>query len=169
MLELSYNFDHIWTNLLTQCTQLSVPIFCCFCISGFPAIKSAPKIPEKLYKKSVSRKPPETPRKEGRATTRTPEGSLAWPHPGPRRAPSWLTCGSLGAPFDPYFYPRGGNPDSRPLFTRSNFDLCCHRKHVSGGQNSCAGTLPGRGSAPGFISIAVASLLHETGVVPPRG
>src|SRR3954467_795420 len=65
LLELSYTFEHIWTNLLTQCTQLSVPVFCYFCISGFPAIKSAPKIPEKLYKKSASRKPPETP-KEGR-------------------------------------------------------------------------------------------------------
>src|SRR3954470_9136619 len=48
-----YTFDHIWTNLLTQCTQLPVPVFCCFCISGFPANKSAPKIPENLYKKSA--------------------------------------------------------------------------------------------------------------------
>src|ERR1044072_2512086 len=64
LLELSYTFDHIWTNLLTQCTELPVLVFCCFCISGFPAIKSAPKLLEKLYKKSVSRKLPESPRKE---------------------------------------------------------------------------------------------------------
>src|ERR1044072_960436 len=88
LLELSYTFEHIWTNLLTQCTQLPVPVFCYFCISGFPAIKSAPKIPEKLYKKSASRKPPETPKKEGRATTRALEVSLSWPHPRPRQAPS---------------------------------------------------------------------------------
>src|SRR3954469_16623424 len=50
LLEFSYTFDHIWTNLLTQCTQLPVPVFCYFCILGFPAIKSAPKIPGKLYK-----------------------------------------------------------------------------------------------------------------------
>src|SRR4051812_42027525 len=105
LLELSYTFDHICTNLLTQCTQLPVPVFCCFCISGFPAIKSAPKIPEKLYKKSASRKLPESPRKEGRATTGTPEGSLARPHPRPRRAPSWMPCGSPGAPFGPIFTP----------------------------------------------------------------
>src|SRR4051812_36856545 len=55
LIELSYTFDHIWTNLLTQCTQLPLPVFCCFSISGFPAIKSAPKIPEKLYKKSAFR------------------------------------------------------------------------------------------------------------------
>src|SRR3954463_9240065 len=76
LLELSYTFEHIWTNLLTQCTQLPVTVFCCFCISSFLTIKSAPKIPEKLYKKSASRKPPETPRKEERATTGTIEGSL---------------------------------------------------------------------------------------------
>src|SRR3954470_10513040 len=65
LLELSYTFDHIWTNLLTQCTQLPVPVFCCFCISGFSAIKSAPKIPKKLYKKSASRKLPETQGRKG--------------------------------------------------------------------------------------------------------
>src|SRR3954466_12864265 len=81
-------FDHIWTNLLTQCTQLPVPIFCCFCISGFPAIKSAPKIPEKLYKKSASRKLPESPRERRRATTSQPGGQVARPSPRPRQAPS---------------------------------------------------------------------------------
>src|SRR4051812_23693690 len=110
LLELSYTFDHIWTNLLTQCTQLLVPVFCCFCISGFPAIKSAQKIPEKLYKKSVSRKPPESPRKEGRATTGTPEGSLARPHPRPRRSPSWLPYGTPRCPLWSIFSAHGGNP-----------------------------------------------------------
>src|SRR3954462_11220463 len=51
LLELSYTFENIWTNLLTQCTQLPVVVFCCFCISGFPSIKSAPKNPEKSDKK----------------------------------------------------------------------------------------------------------------------
>src|SRR3954470_8594016 len=55
LLQLLYTFGPIWTNLLTQCTQLPVPVFCCFCISGFPSIKSAQKIPGKLYYKSASR------------------------------------------------------------------------------------------------------------------
>src|SRR3954463_1755191 len=106
LLELSYTFESIWTNLLTQCTQLPVSVFCCFCISGFPAIKSAPKIPEKLYKKSASRKPPETP-KEGRgATTGSPEGSLARPHPRPRQGASWLPCGPSRCAPSPIFTPR---------------------------------------------------------------
>src|SRR3954462_6359303 len=112
LLELSYTFEHIWTNLLTQCTQLPVPVFCCFCISGFPAIKSAPKIPEKLYKKSASRKPPESPKEERGATTGTPEGSLARPHPRPRQGASWLPVDRLGAPFA-YIYP----PTRKPLIS----------------------------------------------------
>src|SRR4051812_45169502 len=48
-------FDHIWTNLLTQCTPVPVSVFCCFCISGFSITKTARKIPEKIYKKSAFR------------------------------------------------------------------------------------------------------------------
>src|SRR3954467_14585409 len=120
MLELSYTFEHIWTNLLTQCTQLPIAVFCCFCILGFPAIKSAPKIPEKLYKKSASRKPPKSPRKEGRATTGIPEGSLARPHPRTRRAPSWLPCGPLCASFGLYLVPAEETPNIYLLFPFSS-------------------------------------------------
>src|SRR3954466_12093770 len=109
-LNFSYTFEHIWTNLLTQCTQLPVAVFCCFCISGFPSIKSAPKIPEKLYKKSATRKLPESLRQRRGATTGTPEGSLARPHPRPRRAPPGCPVAPLGAPCSPIFSPRGGNP-----------------------------------------------------------
>src|SRR3954470_5963824 len=50
--------DHIWTNLLTQCTPVPVSVFCCFCISGFSITKTARKIPEKIYKKSAFRNLP---------------------------------------------------------------------------------------------------------------
>src|SRR3954468_4596565 len=169
LLELSYTFEHIWTNILTQCTQLPVPVFRCFCISSFPAIKSAPKIPEKLYKKSASRKLPESQGSKGGPPPGRQEGAWRGPALGRATCPPDCLVAPLGAPFGPYFYPREGNPDSRTLFPRSNFDLRRHLHQVSGDQNSCSGTLPGRGSAPGFISIAVASLLHEAGVVPPRG
>src|SRR3954465_9747500 len=110
LLELSYAFEHIWTNLLTQCTQAPVAVFCCFCISGFPAIKSAPKIPGKIYKKSAQRKLPESPRQRRRATTRRPGGSLARPHPRPRQEASWLPGGPPWCTPPPIFSPRGGNP-----------------------------------------------------------
>src|SRR3954467_7608137 len=113
-LELSYTFDNIWSNLLTQCTQLPVVVFCCFCISGFLAIKSAPKNPEKLYKKSATWKLPESPRQRRGATPGTPEGSLARPHPGPRQAPSWLPCGSPRGPPSPIFTPGVETPNIDP-------------------------------------------------------
>src|SRR4051812_11257256 len=105
LLELSYTFEHIWTNLLTQCTQLPVPVFCCFCISVFLAIKSAPKIPKKLYKKSASRKPLESPKEERGATTGTPEGSLARNHPRSCQGASWLPRGPSRCPPSPIFTP----------------------------------------------------------------
>src|SRR3954471_13095429 len=55
LLEFSYTFEPIWTNLLTQCTQLPVPVFCCFCISGFPAIKSAQNFRGKYIKNQHDR------------------------------------------------------------------------------------------------------------------
>src|SRR3954464_10714876 len=56
---LSYTFDHIWTNLLTQCTIVPTSVFCYFCISGFPITYSAIIFLEKIYKKSAMRKLPD--------------------------------------------------------------------------------------------------------------
>src|SRR3954465_2923534 len=84
LLELSYTFDHIWTNLLTQCTYLSVPVFCCFCISGFSAIKSVPG----SFRSHQGRKVVDPPGSQ--------EG--AWRPPGPRHLPSWLPCGPPRCP-----------------------------------------------------------------------
>src|SRR3954464_2354503 len=120
LLELLYTFEHIWTNLLTQCTQLPVPVFCCFCISGFPAIKSAPKIPEKLYKKSASRKPSETPKEERGATIGTPEGSLARPHPRPCQGASWLPYAPSRCPLRLYLPPDEEIPNIDLLFPFSS-------------------------------------------------
>jgi hypothetical protein len=51
-----------------------------------------------------------------------------------------------------------------------------HRRPISGDRSLCSGTLPGRGIAPGAISIdsttisiAVADSHDEEGVVLPRG
>src|ERR1041384_5130774 len=97
LLELLYTFEPIWTNLLTQCTQLPVPIFCCFCISGFPAIKSAQKIPGKYIKNQ----------RDG--TFRNNQEREGGPPPGDQE-PSWLPGGSPRRPPSPIFTPRGRNP-----------------------------------------------------------
>src|ERR1043165_7742084 len=98
MLELSYTFEHIWTNLLTQCTQLPVVVFCYFCISGFSAIKSAPKISGNIYKNiSVTEASGITKAAEEghhQETRRVPGAALARPHPRSRQEASWLPGGS---------------------------------------------------------------------------
>src|SRR3954468_3718486 len=131
------------------------------------------KVLQKLRKNYIKNQRPGSFRNHQGRKGGPPRGSQegAWRGPALGRATCPPDClvAPLGTPFGPYFYPREGNPDSRTLFPRSNFDLRRHLHQVSGDQNSCSGTLPGRGSAPGFISIAVASLLHEAGVVPPRG
>src|SRR3954464_12275759 len=105
----SYTFDHIWTNLLTQCTSVPILVFCCFCISCFPTIKSAPKIPENTDKKSAHRNLPESPGWGQRATTRDPGALVARPR-------GWSRQGAPGPLVDPwlppfaYIYPRRGNP-----------------------------------------------------------
>src|ERR1043165_7089146 len=51
-LELLYTFGPIWTNLLTQCTQLPVPVFCCFCFFRFSGYLKCPKKFRKNYIKN---------------------------------------------------------------------------------------------------------------------
>src|SRR3954467_13226355 len=95
---------------------MPVAIFCCFYILGFPAIKSAPKIPEKSDKKSALRKLPEKSREGRGATPNQPGGQVARPHPRPRQGASWLTGGSPWCPPSPIFTPRVGNPEYEALF-----------------------------------------------------
>src|ERR1041385_5137682 len=110
LLELSYTFEPISTNLFTQCTQLPVSVFCCCCISGFPAIKSAPKILGKIYKKPPQQKLPESPR-EGRgvhhqAARRAGGAAPPWAAPGTLVTAWWVPS----MPPFAYIYPSGWKP-----------------------------------------------------------
>src|SRR4051812_45149823 len=53
---LSYLFQHIWTNLLTQCTQCQFLSANVCELQVYTHIYNGQKIPIKLYKKSASRK-----------------------------------------------------------------------------------------------------------------
>src|SRR3954463_12348311 len=118
---LSYTFDHIWTNLLTQCTTVPVPVYCCFSISVFPHIKSAPNIRENQIKNKRRR----TFRKNLSGARGPPSGAQApWWHalgagrargpPGPL-VPPWLP------PFA-YIFSVTRNPQKKNPFSRSR--LC---------------------------------------------
>ena len=70
---LSYLFTHIWTNLLTQCTQCQFLSADVCELQVFTHIYSAQKIPGKIYKKSAQQKLHEARRRAGGG------------HPPPRR------------------------------------------------------------------------------------
>ena len=94
---LPYTFDHIWTNLLIQCTPVPVSVFGCFCISGFHVSRTAQKNPEKLYKKSAIRKQHCVWRAAWGGGTPGLQAPWRRAPPGPRRGGAWAPRGSPGA------------------------------------------------------------------------
>ena len=147
LLEFSYTFEHIWTNLLTQCTQLSVTVFCYFCISGFPAIKSAQKFRKNYIKNHHPGRLRNHQRREGghhRDSRRVP----GMPPPRRRRAPSWLPCGHSQRPLRLYLA-LGVETPNIDLFS-ANSPLYRRRRcfKIGAAWRSCSGTLP-EGETPG--------------------
>ena len=116
LLELSYTFEPIWTNLLTQCTQLPVPVFCCFCISGFQAIKSAPKIPGKYIKNQRNRSFLNHQEREGGPPPGNQEGWWCGPTLGRAGHPPDCLVGPLDAPLRLYLPLGVETPDLVLLF-----------------------------------------------------
>src|SRR3954467_8594701 len=147
---LSYNFDHIWSNLLTQCTPVPVPVFCCFSISGFPHIKSAPKFREKSNKKSAIRKLRETPRGGGG------RGDPPGPQAHSRRALGWGRARGLpgplvpplAAPLRPYIL-RDAKPPRREAFFAISPLFGRRASKIGSTRRPLPGTLPEGGTTSG--------------------
>src|SRR3954471_3961777 len=109
-------FDHIWTNLLTQCTPVPVSVFCCFCISGFSITKTVRKIPEKIYKKSAFLNLPEP---RSTAGGGPPGAEATWwrgPPPWPRRGGAWAPQVPPDATLWPIFKARLETLETGALF-----------------------------------------------------
>src|ERR1041385_3122989 len=102
--ELLYTFDHIWTNLLTQCTPVPVPVFCCSSISGFPLIKSTRKIPGKYRKNQRTGSFAKSPG-GARGDPGGPGGHRARPGPWPRQGGAWSPWPTSGCPLSPIYSP----------------------------------------------------------------
>ena len=117
-----------------------------------------------------------SPKGRRRRATIQPHHVVAWPPSG--CAGTW--CGAHGRLWPSYFglfiAPDAKNPKRMDYLSRK-VPLCrCYWNLVSGGQKLCFGALPGRGIAPGAISIDsttmfidVAASHDEEGVVLPRG
>src|ERR1043165_5052579 len=78
---LSYTFDHIWTNLLTQCTPVPVPVFCCFLFQVFGLLK----VLQKFQKNRI--------KNQRVGTFRNHLGGARGPPPG-TQAPWWHALGA---------------------------------------------------------------------------
>ena len=107
---------------------------------------------------------------------RPPNHLLARPGERVRREVRWAPRDSTDVAPSPIYFPRGVNPKEQSHFSRRVPQRRRHLQQVSGYKSLCSGTLPGRGIAPGAISIdstaisiAVADSHDEEGVVLPRG
>jgi len=107
---------------------------------------------------------------------RPPNHMLARLGPRARRHMVWAPRDSTDVAPSPIYSPRGENPKIISQFPRRVPQRRRHRRQVSGDRSLCSGTLPGRGIAPGVISIdttaifiAAADSHDEEGVVLPRG
>src|ERR1041385_7228163 len=111
---LSYTFDHIWTNLLTQCTPVPVPVLCCFSISVFPHIKSARKIPGKIQEKSVYRKLREEPERGQRGARGAQAATRRGPTPSRARGAPGAPGPPLASPLRLFILRHGKTPRTEP-------------------------------------------------------
>src|ERR1043165_3226170 len=107
-----------------------------FVFQVFPIIKVPNKSRKNYIKNQRSRSFRNNQDTAGGPPPGSPEGAWRGPALGRATCPPDCPMAPLGAPFRPYFYPRRGNPDSRPLFSKSNSDLRRHRKQVLGEKGS---------------------------------
>ena len=125
-----------------------VPVFFYFCISGFPAIKSSPKILGKIYKQQQD------------GSFRNHQGSGGGPPQGLQkgrwrgptlvraRGPPGFPMGPLDAPLRLYLALGVETPNidhflaNSPLYRRRRFK-------IGAAWRSCPGTLPEGGTPPG--------------------
>jgi hypothetical protein len=139
--------------------QCQFPVFCCFCILE----KLHRKYFRNWTKQVVLFFPEEYRRPNGswRGARGCPHHQGAWPRPWPRppvvRSP-WSTSDDAPSPIRslPTENPRGIG-----IFPRTVPQRRRRRRQISGDRSLCSGTLSGRGSAPGAISIGLHRRLHR--------
>src|SRR3954470_14859202 len=149
--ELPYTFDHIWTNLLTQCTPVPVPVFCCFSISVFPHIESSRKIRENSDKKiSVTealRRAREGPEGSQGAQAATRRG----PTPGRTRGAPRAPGPPLAAPLLLFIPRHGKTPEEEPYSANSPMFRRRRASKIGSTRRPLPGTLPEGGLTSGSL------------------
>jgi hypothetical protein len=141
--------------------QYQFPIFCCFCVL------------EKLHRKYSQNWTKQVGKllffpDGGRRPNGSRRGARGWPHHRGARPSPW--------PRPPMVSPPGPPPDDAPssirslpmenpkiigVFPRTVPQRRRRRRQILGDRSLYSGTLPGRGSAPGAISIADEGLTRQ--------
>ena len=142
---------------------MSVPVFCCFSISGFPHIKNSPTIREKSDKKSAQRNLPESPKWGQRATTRDLGGHLALARAWPCQVGAWSPWPTFGCPFC-LFIPRDEKPSgTEPFFANSPLFYRRRSSKIGNTRRTLPYTLPEGGTTSGSFSTTMGAsrMNHE--------
>ena len=141
--------------------QCQFPIFCCFCVSEKLHRKYSwnwtKQVPELLFFPDEGRGPKESRRgARGQPHTRAARPS-PWPRPLCVRSP-WQPPDDAPTPIKslPTENPKTMGEISRTVPQRRR-----RRSQILGDRSLYSGTLPGRGSAPGAISIGLHRRLHR--------
>jgi hypothetical protein len=160
--------------------QCQYPVFCCFCVSEMLHRKYSQNWTKQVLDLIFFPDEGRGPKESWRGARGQPHNEGARPSPWPRplcvRMP-WQPPDDAPSPIKSLGTenPRGVSEISRIVPQRRR-----RRSQISGNRSLCSGTLLGRGSAPGAISIAVSIDLtaisinlavscDEEGVVLPRG
>jgi hypothetical protein len=142
------------------------------------------KVTQKIFSELDETKPevPIFPRHETESKEES-EGGQGQPHQVVARVDPWVRHPMVWGPWPPSDITplpikslQGENPKSVGVFPHKVPQRRPRRRPISGDRSLCSGTLPGRGSAPGAISIDSTAISidvvvshDEEGVVLPRG
>src|ERR1041385_7383985 len=137
--------------MLTQCTQVSVPVFCCFSISVFPHIKRARKIPGKIQEKSAYRKLPEEPGRGQRGARGAQAATRRGPTPGRARRAPGAPGPPLAAPLRLFILRHGETPEEEPYFANSPLFRRRRASEIGSTRRPLPGTLPEGGLTSGNL------------------
>ena len=131
---------------------MPVPVFCCFSISVFPHIKSAPKIREKSDKKSVQKNLLEGPEWGQRATTRGPGALVVRPRGWPSQGAPGPLVAPLAAPLRLYILRDEKPSRTEPFFAISPLFRRRRASKIGSASRPLPGTLPEGGLTSGSFS-----------------
>ena len=109
-----------------------------------------------------------SPKGRRRGATRWPHHRVARAHLLARHRMVWAPRVPSDAALSPIYCPQRIKPRGTRHIPQKYPQRRRHRRQVSGDRSLCSGTLPGRGSAPGAISIDSGSHDHRLHLHPHR-